>query len=745
MLSVDFKQRSGSSKRHKEHGHSHQHKKPRYVDAPDEEQSPRKSATELNGTTPQKLVNGYKVPKPHGHNNLNRINGVGESSRSKNFRSNSSTDLQLQEQRKQLPIAKGRDALVAEIGKHDVTVLLGETGSGKTTQVPQYLLENGVAGKGMIAVTQPRRVAATSLADRVSKEQGASVGDIVGYSVRFDEKYTSGTRIKYMTDGMIVRELMSDPLLSKYSVVIVDEAHERTLRTDLLIANLKTIQKKRNSTLDPKGKGNADKMNPLKVIIMSATLDAEKFSKFFHNAKIIYVKGRQHPVTIYHSSESQVDYVDAAMRTFFQVHVDQPPGDVLIFLPGQEDIESLEKSITFFAKRLPADKMDVLILPMYASQSAHKNTKVFESAPSNTRKCILATNVAETSITIPGVKYVIDTGKCKEKQYLARDSGGGFDTLLTRDITKSSAMQRAGRAGREGKGVCFRLYTEQAFESMKRTAEPEILRCSLTSSILQLKCIGQNMEELDLMDKPDIDAIYSALKTLWLLGAIDKEQKLTSTGRRMASFPTEPHLSRSILASSEHNCTKEILTIVSILSSSSKLFLDISDQREAASDSRRKFRHPSGDHMTILNTFRSYEEISKSESKSQRKEWCKKHFINEKCLIEGKKIREQLIDVCKKVGLDPNSSCGENEDPVIKSLGYGLVGNSAFLQPDGSYKQTMGHSIVKIHPGSCMVNEKVPAIIYDELVYTNQIYARGVSAIPRSFFLKHAALSQRRA
>ncbi|KXN83112.1 putative ATP-dependent RNA helicase prh1 [Leucoagaricus sp. SymC.cos] len=673
------------------------------------------------------------------------VNGVAEGSQSKKSGSTSLASAQLQEQRKQLPIAKGRDALIEEIGKHDVTVLLGETGSGKTTQVPQYLLERGLAGKGTIAVTQPRRVAATSLADRVAKEQGISVGDVVGYAVRFDEKYTPSTRIKYMTDGMIVRELMSDPLLSKYSVVIVDEAHERTLRTDLLLANLKNIQRQRNNASDPKGKGNSDKLNPLKIVIMSATLDAEKFSRFFHNAKIIYVKGRQHPVTIYHSAQSQVDYVDAAMRTFFQVHLDQPPGDVLIFLPGQEDIESLEKSIAFFAKRLPADKMDVLVLTMYASQSPTSNAKAFESAPPNTRKCILATNIAETSITIPGVKYVIDTGKCKEKQYLARDSGGGFDTLLTRDITKSSAMQRAGRAGREGKGVCFRLYTEEAFESMNQTAEPEILRCSLTSSILQLKCIGQNMEELDLMDKPEIDSIYSALKTLWLLGAIDKDQKLTPIGRQMASFPIEPHLSRSILASTEHACTKEILIIVSVLSSSSKLFLDISDQREAASDARRKFRHSSGDHMTILNAVRAYEEIVKNESKSQRKEWCKKHFINERALTESKKIREQLADVCKKVGLDPEVSSGENEDPVITSLGYGLVGNSAFLQQDGTYKQTMGHSIIKIHPGSTMMNVKIPAIIYDELVYTNQVYARGVSAIRRSFFVKHVALSQRQA
>lgn len=243
----------------------------------------------------------------------------------------------LQKQREQLPIARGREALIREIQENDTTILLGETGSGKTTQVPQYILESGIAGKGMIAVTQPRRVAATSLAARVAEEKNVSVGGLVGYSVRFDEASSSDTRIKYVSDGMLVRELLSDQLLSKYSVIVVDEAHERTLRTDFLIANLKTIQAARNSAGDVsrKGKGPASALNPLKLIIMSATLDAEKFSKFYNNARILYVKGRQHPVQIFHTSVSQTDYVDAALRTFFQIHTDRPPGDVLIFLPGQ--------------------------------------------------------------------------------------------------------------------------------------------------------------------------------------------------------------------------------------------------------------------------------------------------------------------------------------------------------------------------------------------------------------------------
>ncbi|KAI0700071.1 Asp-Glu-Ala-His box polypeptide 33 [Cytidiella melzeri] len=254
--------------------------------------------------------------------------------RSKRHDSAGGNKASIQEQRRLLPIAQGKDALVQELRNNDVTVLIGETGSGKTTQVPQYLLESGLAGKGMIAVTQPRRVAATSLASRVAAETSTDLGTLVGYSVRFDEASSGSTRIKYVTDGMLVRELLSDPMLSRYSIIIVDEAHERTLRTDILMANLKAIQRKRNTPGDRKGKGSEASLNLLKIVIMSATLDAEKFSAFYNNAKILYVKGRQHSVTTYHAVTSQADYIDAALRTFFQIHTDQPPGDVLIFLPG---------------------------------------------------------------------------------------------------------------------------------------------------------------------------------------------------------------------------------------------------------------------------------------------------------------------------------------------------------------------------------------------------------------------------
>ncbi|KAI0761980.1 P-loop containing nucleoside triphosphate hydrolase protein [Trametes elegans] len=657
--------------------------------------------------------------------------------------SSSSTDVSLQKQRKELPIYTGKNAIVDIIRENDVTVLIGETGSGKTTQVPQYLLESGLAGTGMIAVTQPRKVAATSLATRVAAEQGTSVGAVVGYSVRFDEAASPETRIKYVTDGMLVRELLGDPLLSRYSVIVVDEAHERTLRTDLLIANLKTIQKIRNGPWDAKGKASAAKLRPLKVVIMSATLEAEKFSRFYNNAKVVYVKGRQHPVTIYHTSASQPDYVDAALRTFFQIHTDRPQGDVLIFLPGQEDIESLEKSIQLYANQLPKDLPGVLVCPMYAALPPSQQSKIFSPTPAGMRKCILATNIAETSITIPGIKYVIDTGKCKEKRYVARQAGTGFDTLLTRDITQSSAVQRAGRAGREGSGYCFRLYTEDAFRKMPVTAEPEIRRCTLTSSLLQLKCLGQDLEELDFMDKPEEESVVSALKTLFLLGALDNRKALTPVGRHIAAFPLEPPLARALIASSELGCTAEILTIVSVLSASSHLFVDTHDARDAAADARRKFRHPSGDHLTVLNAVRAYEDVAGAESKAGRREWCRRMFLNERCLAEAANIRAQLCDVCARTGVDARASAGENDAPVLRALVRGLVQNTAFLQPDGSYKQVMGPSIVKIHPSSSLADKKVPAIIYDELVYTTHVYARGVSGVSRSFIAEVPVFQQR--
>ncbi|KAJ7202848.1 P-loop containing nucleoside triphosphate hydrolase protein [Mycena pura] len=723
---------------------------PNWVDVDDDEEhiGRRKRPT---GVLKGSKVNHGVVPPPLAHSTPPR---------KKARLSNAGPSAAIQE-RHELPIAKGKEALVREIAANEVTVLLGETGSGKTTresffssalsyfcecginsEVPQYLLEAGFADAGLIGITQPRRVAAMTLAARVAKEQGTTVGQSIGYAVRFDERAGPETRVKYMTDGMITRELLGDPLLSRYAVIIVDEAHERTLRTDLLLATLKRILPERNG--DKKGKGK--ECNPLKVVIMSATLDAEKFSRFFDNAKILYVKGRQHPVKIYHTAQGQTDYVEAALRTFFQIHLDQPPGDVLIFLPGQEDIESLEKSITQFARRLPIGQPAVMVLPMFASLQTAQLQRVFATAKgASVRKCILATNIAETSITIPGVRYVIDTGKSKEKRCLAGAQGGGFDTLFTRDITKSNAMQRAGRAGREGPGFCYRLYTEDAFKEMTVTPEPEILRCSLTHSILQLLCIGQDIQDLDLMDMPDVDAISSAFRTLFMLGALDSTRTVTPLGRAMVNFPLEPPLARAVMASKDLACTAEVLDIVSVLAASGNLFLDVTDKRVEIAEARRKLVHTSGDHLTKLGVLRAYRAVGgggdgaenddEKVGRSACKEWVRQHFVNERTLREATRIRDQLREACARADIDWRVSCGDREEPVLLSFTHGLAMNVAFIAPDGSYKRAIGQSAqnVKIHPSSSMADKKVQAIIYDELVYTNQIYARGVSSIPKHF------------
>ncbi|KAG8692676.1 putative ATP-dependent RNA helicase dhr2, partial [Ceratobasidium sp. 395] len=518
----------------------------------------------------------------------------GEHTKAGSNKSRPQTRSNLLAERKRLPIWSGRRALVKAVRDNDTLIVLGETGSGKTTQVPQFLLESDFIGSGMIAVTQPRKVAAMSLANRVSAEQGTLLGSTVGYAVRFDEKTSPETRIKYLTDGMLVRELLSDPSLSRYSVVIVDEAHERTLRTDMLLGSLKRIQRDRsgqNSMIQLNGKGKqkvvpSGGVGPLKIVVMSATLDAERFSEFFNNAKIVYVKGRQHPVKLMYLAEATSDYLDSALRAVFQIHTSQPPGDILVFLAGQEDIENLEKSIQTYTAKLPPNTL--LVCPMYAALPTHQQTRIFQPPPKGERKIILSTNIAETSITIPGVKYVVDSGMCKEKGYQSRSAGTGIETLTLRPISKSSAIQRAGRAGREGPGLCFRLYTEQAYGSLDDISRPEIQRCNLAFAALQLKCLQQDLSSTDLIDPPPSDAVATSLVSLFGLNALDSSGHITPLGRKLAAFPLDPPFARALIASEELGCMVDMIDVLALLSASSKVMLDPpSEQREAALEARQ--------------------------------------------------------------------------------------------------------------------------------------------------------------
>ncbi|KAL8212975.1 UNVERIFIED_CONTAM: putative pre-mRNA-splicing factor ATP-dependent RNA helicase dhx16 [Gekko kuhli] len=444
--------------------------------------------------------------------------------------------LSIQEVRRSLPIFPYRADLLAAIAEHQVLIIEGETGSGKTTQIPQYLFEEGYTEKGMkIGCTQPRRVAAMSVAARVSQEMGVKLGNEVGYSIRFEDCTSERTVLKYMTDGMLLREFLTEPDLSSYSVIIIDEAHERTLHTDILFGLIKDIARFRPE---------------LKVLIASATLDTERFSTFFDDAPIFRIPGRRFPVDIYYTKAPEADYLEACVVSVLQIHVTQPRGDILVFLTGQEEIEACCEMLQDRCRRLGSKIAELLILPIYANLPSDMQAKIFEPTPPGARKVVVATNIAETSLTIDGIIYVIDPGFCKQKSYNART---GMESLIVTPCSRASANQRAGRAGRVAAGKCFRLYTAWAYKNeMEETTVPEIQRTNLGNVVLLLKSLGINdLIHFDFMDPPPHETLVLALEQLYALGALNHLGELTKMGRKMAELPVDPLLSKMILASEQ--------------------------------------------------------------------------------------------------------------------------------------------------------------------------------------------------
>ena len=383
--------------------------------------------------------------------------------------------------RKSLPIYRAKDKLMEEIRRSETIIIIGETGSGKTTQIPQYVYDDITLTNGlMVGVTQPRRVAAVSVSQRVADETGTEHGKLVGYAIRFEDVSSEETRIKFLTDGMLLREAVADPFLKKYGVIMIDEAHERTLQTDFLLGTIKGVQRRRREERDRRGQT----LPPLRIIVMSATLEASSFSKFFDGAPVVYSRGRTFPVEMYYTEEPEEDYLDAAMLTVLQVNAEEAPGDVLVFLTGQEEIESLGRMLRERAAKLPSDVPRLNVRLLFAALPPEEQMKVFETTPPGTRKVVLATNIAETSLTINGIRYVIDSGLSKMRIHHPRS---GVDELAITPIAQSQAQQRAGRAGREAAGKCFRLYTEEVMPSLERYVKPELLRTNLSGVVLQLK------------------------------------------------------------------------------------------------------------------------------------------------------------------------------------------------------------------------------------------------------------------
>ncbi|KAJ3354224.1 putative ATP-dependent RNA helicase dhx33 [Kappamyces sp. JEL0680] len=621
-----------------------------------------------------------------------------------------------QQEREALPIYQSKDVIIKSVQQHQTIVLVGETGSGKTTQIPQ-LLHKVYRGK-RIVITQPRRVAAISIAKRVANEMECKLGDTVGYQIRFDDTSSSETMIKFVTDGILLRELLNDPKLSKYGVIILDEAHERTLRTDILFGAIKGILEKRKD---------------LKLMIMSATLNAGAFSRYFNeyvpaahsSAPIINIPGRQHSVSVFYAPEKLNDYLDACLTTVLQIHKKETEsGDILVFLTGQEEIENLEILLLEQAKTLPPTCLKLLVCPLFASLPTSQQTRVFDQTPAGCRKVVLATNIAETSITISGIRHVVDTGLVKMRGY---NSKTGIETLNVTPISKAAANQRAGRAGREAPGSCYRLYTEPLFNSLDEESIPEIKRCNLSSVILLLKSSGINdIVGFDFMDKPSRAALVGALEQLYALGALDDKGLLTPAGRQMSLFPVDPTFSKVLIQSKSLKCTQEAIDIVSMLSVD-PVFFTPNDKRDEVALTKKRFMSFDGDHVTLLNVLRAYQEVSGDP------DWCQSHFVNARSMKQIMDIRKQLIAFCQEQRIDPLVSCGQEHEALIKCFLSGFFKNVAIRQHDGTFKTLLSREIVYIHPSSVLFQTKQPLVMFTEWVKTTRQYLRNVSLIQPSW------------
>ncbi|XP_047311704.1 pre-mRNA-splicing factor ATP-dependent RNA helicase DEAH1-like isoform X1 [Impatiens glandulifera] len=624
----------------------------------------------------------------------------------------------LQADRKTLPVFPYREELLKAVNEHQVLVIVGETGSGKTTQIPQYLHEAGYTKRGMIGCTQPRRVAAMSVAARVAQEMGVKLGHEVGYSIRFEDCTSEKTILKYMTDGMLLREFLGEPDLASYSVVMVDEAHERTLSTDILFGLVKDVTRFRPD---------------LKLLISSATLDAEKFSDYFDSAPIFKIPGRRYPVEIHYTKAPEADYLDAAIVTALQIHVTQPAGDgdILVFLTGQEEIETAEEILKFRTRGLGTKIPELIICPIYANLPTELQAKIFEPTPDGARKVVLATNIAETSLTIDGIKYVIDPGFVKMKSYNPRT---GMESLLVTPISKASANQRAGRSGRTGPGKCFRLYTAyNYYHDLEDNTVPEIQRTNLANVVLSLKSLGiHDLLNFDFMDPPPSEALLKALELLFALGALNKLGELTKVGRRMAEFPLDPMLSKMIVASEKHKCSDEIISIGAMLSVGNSIFYRPKDKQVHADNARINFHIGNvGDHIALLKVYSSWKETNYST------QWCYENYIQVRSMKRARDIRDQLEGLLERVEIELTSNDGDFE-AIKKCITAGFFPHSARLQKSGAYKTVKHPQTVYIHPSSGIAQLLPRWVVYHELVMTTKEYMRQVTELKPEWLVEIA-------
>ncbi|XP_059445289.1 probable pre-mRNA-splicing factor ATP-dependent RNA helicase DEAH4 [Corylus avellana] len=627
-----------------------------------------------------------------------------------------------------LPILQFEDQIIETVERNPVVVIIGETGSGKSTQLSQMLHRRGYTKSGIVGVTQPRRVAAVSVARRVAQELGVQLGHEVGYAIRFEDRTSERTCIKYLTDGVLLRESLSDPELNQYSVIILDEAHERSLNTDILLGLMKRLVTIHASSL--------------KVLITSATLDGEKVSKFFSNCPILNVPGKLYPVEILYSNERPTSYVESSLKTALDIHIREPEGDVLIFLTGQDDIEKLVSKLEDRVRSLDEGScMDAIILPLHGSLPPEMQVRVFSPPPPNCRRFIVSTNIAETSLTVDGVVYVIDSGYVKQRQY---NPSTGMYSLDVVQISKVQANQRAGRAGRTRPGKCYRLYPSMLYhDDFLDVTVPEIQRSSLTGSVLYLKSLDlsdMDILKFDFLDPPSSESLEDALKQLYLIDAIDENGSITSIGRTMAELPLEPSLSRTLMEANECGCLSQALSIAAMLSAETTLLPGQSKGNE------KKRKHTPldlpdgsglGDHIQLLQIYEHWDRNNYDIG------WCKDHDLQVRGMLFVKNVRKQLSQIMQKIAkgsLDvrANGRWKESElayQKLRKALCIGYANQLAerMIHHNGYRTLSFKPQLVQVHPSSVLRPDdegKLPDyVVYHELIATSRPYLRNVCAV----------------
>ncbi|VAW78007.1 ATP-dependent helicase HrpA [hydrothermal vent metagenome] len=615
-----------------------------------------------------------------------------------------------------LPVVAERERILAAIDNNQVIIIAGETGSGKTTQLPKMCLELGYGKKGLIGHTQPRRIAARSVAERIAEELKVPAGTLVGYQIRFHEQLSAKTELKLMTDGILLAEIQRDPSLKKYSAIIIDEAHERSLNIDFLLGYLKRLLPKRPD---------------LKLIITSATIDTVKFSQHFLQAPVIEVTGRSYPVEVRYRPFHQQDEMDqdnelqqGVLNAMHEILLDGP-GDVLIFLSGERDIrETSDLLLKHFSRKIQ-------ILPLYARLSVADQSKVFKTG--GLRRVVLATNVAETSLTVPGICYVIDPGYARISRYSHRHK---VQRLPIEKISQASANQRAGRCGRVAPGVCIRLYEEDDFNNRDEFTEPEIMRTNLASVILKMLAVGLGkIEEFPFIDMPEQSFINDGFRLLTELAAVNNDRQLTRLGRKLSQFPIDPRLSRMLLAAEQLGCLAEVLVIVSALSIQDPRERPL-EYRQKADEAHVRFEDKKSDYSAILNLWNFVREQQQALSNSQFRKMCRSNFISWLRLREWQDLYKQLKGSVAELKLSINPA-EANYDSIHQALLTGLL---SFIGNQSERSEYNGSHNKRFHimPGTPLFKHPPKWIMAAEIVETTKLYARRVATIEVQWLEKAA-------